>query len=170
MFSRDVAGLDRMRQLKYAIDDASTLRIARSLQDLAFPAEGGEELPWRCGNKVMYSLAVLLGKKQSQLSLLGKLVLPWRPMLAALEGCALRESPTGSSVTERQRLIALLQLIGQARRYWGAGEDREIWNEFKGEIAQVNAQGAFKALYLFVEFFQSTRSSLYDELLPSWFR
>eukprot|EP00752_Nemacystus_decipiens_P011025 g9797.t1 len=163
------SGLDRMRQLKYAIDDASTLHIARSLYDLAFPAGGEKALPWRCGNKVMYSLAVLLGKKQSQLSLLGKLVLPWRPMLAALEGCALRESPTGSSMTERQRLIALLQLIGQARRYWGRGEDREIWNEFKGEIAQVNAQGAFKALFLLVEFFQSTSSSLYDELLPSWF-
>eukprot|EP00903_Cladosiphon_okamuranus_P009771 g9290.t1 len=162
------SGLDRMRQLKYAIDEASTLHIAQSLYDLAFPTEG-KELPWRCGNKVMYSLAVLLGKKQSQLTLLGKLVLPWRPMLAALEGCALREFPTGSSMTERQRLVVLLQLTGQARRYWGAGEDREIWNEFKGEIARVNAQGAFKALYLFVEFFQSTCSSLYDELLPSWF-
>lgn len=159
-----------MRTLKYAIDEASTLHIAQSLYGLAFPTDGEEELPWRCGNKVMYSLAVLLGKKRSQLSLLGKLVLPWRPMLAALEGCALREFPSGSSMTERQRLIALLQLIGQARRYWGVGEDREIWNEFKGEIAQVNAQGAFKALYLFVEFFQSTCSSLYDELLPAWFR
>ena len=159
-----------MRQLKYSIDDALTLHIAQSLYDLAFPAAGGEELPWHCGNKVMYSLAVLLGKKQSQLTLLGKLVLPWRPMLAALEGCALREFPAGSSMTERQRLIAVLQLIGQARRYWGVGEDREIWNEFKGEVAQVNAQGAFKALFLLVEFFQSTCSSLYDELLPTWFR
>lgn len=164
-----------MRQLKYAIDEASTLLIAQSLYGLAFPTEGGgggggEELPWRVGNKVMYSLAVLLGKKRSQLMLLGKLVLPWRPMLAALEACALRGFPTGSSMTERQRLITLLQLVGQARRYWGAGEDREIWNGFKAEIARVNAQGAFKALFLFVEFFQSTDSSLYDELLPSWFR
>lgn len=158
-----------MRKLKYDIDGTSALLIAKSLYSLAFPTEG-DALPWQCGDKVMYSLAVLLGKKQTQLSLMGKLVLPWRPMLAALEGCTLRGFPTGSSMTERSRLIALLQLIGQARRYWGPGEDREIWNEFKEEIAQVQAQGAFKALFLFVEFFQSTDSSLYDELLPSWFR
>lgn len=158
-----------MRKLKYAIHESSALPIAQSLYDLAFPAEG-EGLSWRCGNKVMYSLAVILSKRQNQLSLAGKLVLPWRPMLASLETCSLRGFPTGSSMTERSRLIALLQLVGQARRYWGPGADREIWDEFKGEIAQVHCQGAFKALYLFVEFMPSTRSSLYEELLPSWFR
>lgn len=158
-----------MRSLKYTIDESSALLIAQSLYGLAFPTEG-EGLPWHCGNKVMYSLAVILSKKQNQLSLVGKIVFPWRPILAALETCALRGFPTGSSMTERSRLIALLQLVGQARRFWGPGADREIWDEFKGEIAQVHAQGAFKALYLFVEFMPSTRSSLYDELLPSWFR
>lgn len=118
----------------------------------------------------MYSLAVLLGQKQGQLSLVGRLVLPWRQMLAALEACALRGFPTGSSMAERSRLISLLQLVGQARRYWGPGAGREIWDEFKKEIAQVHTQGAFKALYLFVEFMPSAGSELYDELLPSWFR
>ncbi|CAN0482407.1 unnamed protein product, partial [Ectocarpus sp. 12 AP-2014] len=90
-------------------------------------------------------------------------------MLAALKACALRGFPTGSNVTERSRLLALQHLLRRARRYWGPGADREIWDEFKEEIAQVHAQGAFKALYLFVAFMPSARSSLYDELLPSWF-
>ncbi|CAM9529155.1 unnamed protein product, partial [Hapterophycus canaliculatus] len=115
-------------QLKYAIDEASRLVLAQSLYDLAFPAEAdAQPLPWQTSDKVMYSLAVLLGQKQGQLSLAGRLVLPWRQMLAALESCALRRFPTGSSMAERSRLISLLQLVGQARRYWGPGADREIW-------------------------------------------
>lgn len=163
------AGLARIRQLKYAIDEASRLLLARSLYGLAFPVEA-EPLPWQTSDKVMYSLAVLLGQKQGKLSLVGRLVLPWRQMLAALEACALRGFPTGSSVAERSRLVSLLQLVDQARRYWGPGADREIWNEFKEEIAQVHTQGAFKALYLFAEFMPYSRSRLYDELLPKWFR
>lgn len=164
-------GLTRMRRLKYAVDDTSRLLIAQSLYDLVFPAEGeGKPLPWQCSNKVMYALGLLLGQKQGRISLAGKLVLPWRPMLAALEAYALRGFPTGSGVTERSRLLALQHLLRRARRYWGPGADREIWDEFKEEIGQVHAQGAFKALYLFVAFMPSARSSLYDDLLPSWFR
>ncbi|CAM9110826.1 unnamed protein product [Ectocarpus sp. 4 AP-2014] len=164
------SGLTRMRRLKYALDDTSRLLIAQSLYSLVFPAEGeGKPLPWQCSNKVMYALGSLLGQKQGRLSLAGRLVLPWRPMLAALKACALRGFPTGSNVAERSRMLALQHLLRQARRYWGPGADREIWDEFKEEIAQVHAQGAFKALYLFVAFMRSARSSLYDEVLPSWF-
>lgn len=160
-----------MRQLKYAVDDTSRLLIAQSLYGLVFPADGERKpLPWQCSNKVMYALGSLLGQKQGRLSLAGILVLPWRPMLAALEACALRGFPTGSNMAESSRLLTLQHLLRRARRYWGPGADREIWDEFKEEIAQVHAQGAFKALYLFVAFMPSARSSLYDELLPSWFR
>lgn len=160
-----------MRKLKYVIDEPSRLFLARTLYGLAFPAGAdAKPLPWQTSDKVMYSLAVLLGQKQGKLSLVGRLVLPWREMLAALEACAGRDFPTGSSIAERSRLIALLQLVGQARRYWGPGAEREIWDEFKDEIAQVHTQGAFRALYLFVEFMPSAASSLYDEVLPLWFR
>lgn len=161
-------GLERVRALKYNVDDSSRLFIAQALYDLAFPRTG-LPLPWQCGDKVMHALTTLISKKQGQLALVGKLVLPWRTMFATLDECVPRGFPLASGSTERSRLSALVDLIRHARRYWAPGADREIWDEFKGEIGRTQTQGAFKALYLLC-LFMPTRSSLYGELLPEWFR
>lgn len=165
---RACSGLERMRGLKYNFDDGSRLLIAQALYNLAFPTTG-LPLPWECGNKVMRSLTWLISKKQGQLALVGKLVLPWHCMFATLDECAPRGFPLGSGSTERSRLTVLVDLIRHARRYWAAGADREIWDEFKEEITLTQTQAAFRALYLLC-MFMPTRSSLYEELLPEWFR
>ncbi|CAM9479929.1 unnamed protein product, partial [Laminaria digitata] len=165
---RACSGLGLIRGLKYNIDDGSRLFIAQGLCDLAFPTTG-VPLPWQCGNKVMHSLTTLISKKQGQLALVGKLVLPWRSMFATLDECAPRGFPLASGSTERSGLKALVDLIRHARRYWAPGADREIWDEFKEEIALTQTQAAFRALYLLC-LFMPTRSSLYGELLPEWFR
>lgn len=90
-------------------------------------------------------------------------------MLAALEEAALRDFPQGSSRQERARLAALVALVNEARRYWVPGADREIWDHIKGELRRVQTQGAFKALFILCMFLPS-RTKLYDELLPEWFR
>lgn len=165
---RACSRLERMRGLKYNFDDGSRLFIAQALYDIAFPTTG-LPLPWQCGSKVMRSLTWLISKKQGQLALVGKLVLPWRCMFAILDECAPRGFPLASGGTERSRLTALVDLIRHARRYWAPGADREIWDEFKEEIALTQTQAAFRALYLLC-LFMPTRSSLYEELLPEWFR
>lgn len=166
---RACSGLNRMRDLKYTLDDASRLFLARALYALAFPTTGVSPLPWRCGQKVMSELTMLIGKKRGRLALVGRLVLPWRPMFVAVDGSSPRGFPLASSSNEKSRLVALLQLVGQASLYWAPGADREIWDEVKEEIVQVQTQGAFKALYLLCLFMPS-RSDMYDELLPEWFR
>lgn len=165
---RACSGLDRLRDLKYMLDDDVRLQLVQCLNKLAFP-ETGASLPWRCGDKIMSSLANLIGTQQGQLALVGRLVLPWRPMLAAVEKHTFRGFPQGSGRIERSRLSALLWLTNETRRYWTAGADREIWDEVKEEITQVQTQDAFKALYILCLFFP-TRTSLYEELLPEWFR
>lgn len=162
------SGLDRLRRLKYSLDDSSRLHIAKALYDLAFPTTGAT-LPWHHGNKVMSSLATLIGKKPGRLALAGKLSLLWRPMFLALDDSSPRGFPLGSGSNERSRVVALRQLIHQARHYWAPGADLEIWEEVKEDIVKVQTQGTFKALFLLCLFIPS-RTSLYDELLPKWFR
>lgn len=166
---RACSGLERMRDLKYTFDDASCLEIAQRLHAIAFPSSDAVPLPWRCGNKVMTSLGKLISKKQGQLALVGKLILPWRPMLAALNEFSARRFPLGSTANERQRLGPLLQLIREAKRYWAPGADREIWQEVRDDIYQVQSQVTFRALYILCLFMPS-RPGIYDELLPEWFR
>ena len=166
---RACSGLERLRELKYSLDDASCFEIAQSLHDIAFPPSEPVPLPWRCGNKVISALGKLIGKKQCQLALVGKLTLPWRPMLATLNACSTRRLPLSSSSNERYRLGPLLQLIRDARRYWAPGADREIWEEVKQQINHVHSQEAFRALYILC-LFMPARPGIYDELLPEWFR
>lgn len=165
---RACSGLERLRHLKYNLDDDVRLQLAQCLSTLAFPTSGAS-LPWRCGDKVMSSLTNLIGRKKGRLALVGRLVLPWRPMLAAVEKFSVKGFPEGSGRNERSRLSTLLYLTGEARQYWAPGADREIWDEVKEEITQVQTQSAFKALFILCLFLPS-RTSLYEELLPEWFR
>lgn len=163
------SGLARMRELKYSINGASRLDIARALHALAFPAPGAVQLPSQCVHKVMSALSRLIRKKQGRLALEGRLVLPWRPMLAALNECSPGGFPTGAFRHEKMRVAALVKLVRDARRYWAPGADRELWEETRKEIAQVQTHGAVRALYVLCLFMPSC-PGIYDELLPTWFR
>lgn len=90
-------------------------------------------------------------------------------MLDALEEAALRGFPLGSGSNETSRLQKLLPLIRDSARYWAPGADREIWDEMKDEVRQVQTHQAFRALFQLCLFLPS-RPGLYDELLPEWFR
>lgn len=67
---RGCSGLERMRDLKYSVDDATRSVLVRTLHDITFP-ETGAALPWRAGNKVMSNLAGLIGKNEGRLALEG---------------------------------------------------------------------------------------------------
>lgn len=160
--------LTAIGDLKYSMDDDTCVAITQVLFNLAFPTSG-PSLPWRVGNKVTSALHKLISKKSSRLVLVGRLALPWRPVFDVLKEAALRGFPLGSNSRERTRLFTLLPLIGEARRYWAPGADREIWDQVKDDLFRLQTQEAFKALFVLCHFFPS-RSSMYDELLPTWFR
>lgn len=166
---RACSGLDRMRSLKYDLNAETRLSFAKILYGLAFPPSSGKALPWRCHNRVLSVLTSLISKMQGRLALEGRFELPWRPLFAAIDECTPRGFPLASKSNERSRVGLLMQLIHTGRHFWAAGSDREIWDELKEDIRQVQTQGAFKAIYLLCLFLPS-RTRLYDDLLPEWFR
>ncbi|CAN0096894.1 unnamed protein product, partial [Discosporangium mesarthrocarpum] len=165
---RACTNLSKFTELKYHLGDEERFLLVTKLFDLAFPPAGSQTLKGRCATKVIYSLSILMDKKRGVLSLSGRLALPWRPVYDDTVASTLRGYPQGSRSNERAKLHALLPFIHLARNYWVAGADREIWDEVKGALHEVQTQDAFLALFILVRFLP-TATSLYEELLPEWF-